>query len=274
MKFAARRSGATYREIDIPLPAASAAAIAERVISGLSDRTRVLVLDHVTSPTALVFPLELVAKACAECGVDLLVDGAHAPGMLPLDLTALGAIGVAWYTGNLHKWCGAPKGTAFLWARADRAADVHPAVISHWYGEGLSAEFHWQGTRDHAGWLCAGAAIDFLARFGWDHVRAHNRAMATWAHTYLCDRLNVEPISPRDGSLLGSMATMRLPPPLDAVDDARLKVLQQMLYDDYLVEAPLISRASGKFFRVSCPIYTTPREIERLAEAIEQLKRI
>jgi isopenicillin-N epimerase len=271
MKFIAKQSGAIHREIDLPLPIESSDAIAERIIAGLSPRTRLLVLDHITSPTAVVFPIEPIARACRERGIDLLVDGAHAPGMVPLDLESLGKEGVTFYAGNLHKWCCAVKGTAFLWARGDRANDVHPTVISHWYGEGLSAEFHWQGTRDHAGWLTAGAAIDWMGRWGWEKIRAHNNTMAAWAHQMLCDRLGVEPISPRDCSLLGSMATVRLPPPLDQVDEERLKELQQSLYTDHRIEMPLVSWGGQKFLRVSCQIYNSAGDYERVVEWAQSL---
>lgn len=268
MTFVARQTGATYREVDVPLPVASADAVADTVVGAISDRTRLLVVDHVTSPTGLVFPVKAIARACAGRGVELLVDGAHAPGMLPLDLTALGSLGVTYYAGNLHKWCCAPKGTAFLWVGPDRSADVHPTVVSHWYGDGLAAEFHWQGTRDPGGWLSAPAAIDFLGRLGWDRVRAHNRAMAAWAHATLCDRFGVAPISPPDNSLLGSMATVRLPPPLDRMTDAEQAALQQSLYTDHKVEVPLFHWGGHRLLRVSCQVYNTPADYERLEEVI------
>lgn len=268
MKFAATQVGGTVREIELPLPIMSSQAIAERVIGAFSTQTRLLVIDHVTSPTALVFPVEAIARACAARGIELLVDGAHAPGMVPLDLRALGDAGVTFYAGNLHKWCCASKGTAFLWARPDRAKTVHPLVISHNYGQGMSEEFGWQGTRDYAGWLSAGAAIDFLGSFDWNAVRAHNHAVATWAHQMLCARLQVEPISPLDGVLLGSMATVRLPPPLNALDAPGLCALQQSLYDEQKIEVPLFTWSEQAFLRVSCQIYNTPEDYERLAVEI------
>jgi hypothetical protein len=112
-------------------------------------------VDHVTSPTAIRLPIERIVDVCAARGVDVLIDGAHAPGMLELDIEAIGA---AYYAGNLHKWVGAPPGAAFLWVRPDRQAHVHPTVISHFLDEGLAAEFAWQGTRDVSAWLAAGDA--------------------------------------------------------------------------------------------------------------------
>jgi isopenicillin-N epimerase len=273
MRCVAAAAGATCREVDVPLPVASAGGVSGPLAAAIGDRTRLVVVDHVTSPTGLVFPVEAIADACKARGVDLLVDGAHAPGMLPLDLTRLGERGVSYYAGNLHKWCCAVKGTAFLWARADRAADVHPAVVSHWYGDGMSAEFHWQGTRDPAGWLTAPDALAFLGHLGWDAVRGHNHDMGVWAHAMLCERFGVEPVSPIDGSLLGSLATVPLPPSLDAMDDARHAELQQSLYTDHRIEVPLVSWGSRRFLRVSCQVYNEPAEYEHLADVVLRLAR-
>ncbi|HEX8916061.1 MAG TPA: aminotransferase class V-fold PLP-dependent enzyme [Humisphaera sp.] len=273
MKHRCAETGATYREVDVPLPIRSAEQIVDAVVAGLRPETKLLVVDHVTSPTALVFPIEPIAAACRERGVDLLVDAAHAPGQLSLDLADLGRRGVSFYTGNLHKWCCAPKGTAVLWAHPDREADLHPLVVSHWYGEGLFKEFGWQGTRDHSAWLTAGAAIDYLGQWGWDAVRAHNHALAIWAHRMLCDRFGVEPVSPPDGSLLGSMATVPLPPPLDAMTDAEHDALQQALYTDHGVEVPLVKWGGRRFLRVSAQVYNVPAEYERVGDVVLKAAR-
>ncbi|MDB5295708.1 MAG: Aminotransferase, partial [Phycisphaerales bacterium] len=272
MKFVCARSGATYREVDVPLPVGPADDVTRAVVAGLRPNTRLLVVDHVTSPTAVVFPVGAIADACAARGVDLLVDGAHAPGMLPLDLAALGRRGVTHYAGNLHKWCCGPKGAAFVWARDDRRAAVHPLVTSHWAGEGFEAEFHWQGTRDHSNWLAAGAALDFMGQWGgWDRVRGHNHRMAAWAHAMLCDRFGVEPLTPTDGSMLGSMATVRLPARLADLTDADQAALQQSLYTDHRIEVPLVAWGGGRFLRVSCQVYNEPAEYERLADVVLRL---
>ena len=264
-RYAASRAGARYREIDVPLPARSAAAIADAVLAALGDRTRLLVIDHVTSPTALVFPVREIAAGCAARGVDLLVDGAHAPGMLEFDVPALGA---AYYAGNLHKWCCAPKGCGFLWARLDRQPAVHPAVISHHLGEGFAREFDWQGTRDVTAWLTAPAAIEFMAKLGWERVRAHNHALAAWAHGLLCARFGVESVSPPDGSLLGSMATVRLPAALQSMTEAQGTALQQRMYSEHRIEVPIVPWSGQWFLRVSCQAYNAAAEYERLADAV------
>lgn len=269
MKYTCARSGAAYREVDVPLPACSSQAIADTVIGGLSDRTRILVIDHVTSPTALVFPVEAIAVTCAARGIDVLIDGAHAPGMIPLNV---GRTGAAYYVGNLHKWGFAPRGAAFLWVRPDLQERVHPAVVSHFYNEGFGREFSWQGTRDLSAWLAVPAAIEFTHALGAEAIRAHNHALATWAHQMLCDRMNVaEPLSPLDGSMLGSMAALPLTEKISELTDVQLEALQQRLYDVHRVEVPLMRFGSRVLLRVSCQVFNHARQYERVPEIVERM---
>ena len=268
MRLAARRAGGTVREVAVPLPVTSAADVLDRIVAGLSPATRLLVIDHVTSPSGLVFPVAAIVAACGERGVDVLVDGAHAPGMLPLDV---GRLNPAYYAANLHKWCCCPKGTAFLWVAPSHQADVHPTVISHRLDEGFANEFAWQGTRDKSAWLTAPTALAFLADLGWDAVLAHNHQMAVWAHAMLVDRWQVEPVSPLDGSMLGTMATVRLPGRLAELDGPALTALQQRLHDEHRIEVPLIGWPGGAMLRVSCQAYNTPADYERLADVIARV---
>jgi isopenicillin-N epimerase len=270
MKFTCDRSGATYREVDVPLPVRSADDIADAVIGTLSDRTRLLVIDHVTSPTALVFPVERITAACAGRGVDVLIDGAHAPGMIPLNV---GRTGAAYYAGNLHKWAFAPRGAAFLWARPDRQARIHPAIISHHYGEGFCREFSWQGTRDLSAWLAVPRALQFASDLGLDAVREHNHAMAVWAHQLLCDRLRIdEALSPLDGSLIGSMAAVPLGERFSALDDRQVESIQQRLYTEHRMEVPLMRLGGRLLLRVSCQVYNEPGQYERVAQVVGNLQ--
>ena len=270
MKFTCARSGATCREVDVPLPVKSSDDIADAVIAGLSDRTRLLVIDHITSPTALVFPVAQITAACARRGVDVLIDGAHAPGMVPLNVERIGA---AYYAGNLHKWAFAPRGAAFLWVRPDRQAQIHPAVISHHYGEGFCREFSWQGTRDLSAWLAVPRALEFATNLGSDAVQEHNHALAAWAHRLLCDRMRVDhPLSPLDGSLLGSMAAVPLNR-LASLDDQQVESLQQRLYVEQRTEVPLMRFGNRLILRVSCQVYNEPRQYERVAEVLSGIGR-
>lgn len=268
MKHAARRAGAGYREIEIPLPVQSPDQIADLVLSGLTPTTRLLVVDHITSPTALIFPIERIMAECARRGVDVLIDGAHAPGMVPLNVPATGA---TYYAGNLHKWACAPKGSGFLWVRPDRQSAIHPLVVSHYLGEGFTREFGWQGTRDISAWLSVPRAIQFLSEIGWEKIMAHNHAMARWVQQMLCEAWDIAPISPMDGSMLGSMATIPLPAPLSELTEPQAAVVQQKLYNDHRIEAPLMRWGGRTCVRPCCQIYNVVDDYERLAIAVRKL---
>jgi isopenicillin-N epimerase len=248
------------------MPFRSPDEVTAAVESALSGRTRLVVIDHITSPTAIIFPVREIIDRCAARGVDVLVDGAHAPGMIELDIESLGA---AYYCGNLHKWCCAPKGAAFLWVRPDRQKGVHPPTISHFLDQGLTAEFDWQGTTDITAWLSAPAAIEFLSRFGWDRVREHNHRLATWSQQHLCDRWRTAPNSPADGSMLGSMTTVTLPQPMKRFESR--EAITRLLFERFRVEAPAVDWAGGRYVRPCCQVYNTAADIERLAEAVTSL---
>jgi isopenicillin-N epimerase len=269
MKEIARRARAVCREVAIPLPVVSSQQIADLVLGAISPKTRLLVIDHVTSPTALVFPVEQIVAGCREKGVAILIDGAHAPGMLPLNVQQIGA---DYYAANLHKWVCAPKGTAFLWVTPEHQAGVHPAVISHNLDQGLAKEFTWQGTRDLSSWLTAPTAINFMEDLAWDQVMRHNHQLASWAHAMLVERWDVEPISPLDGSLLGSMATVQLPGKLAELDGQDAIDFQQRLYTELSLELPVVRFDNRTFIRVSCHVYNVPGDYERLAEILLKIR--
>lgn len=265
MKFIARKSGADYKEIDIPIPVGSAADIEEAILRAISSRTKLLVIDHVTSPTALVFPVRKILATCADRGVDVLIDGAHAPGMLRLNV---GELAPAYYSGNLHKWGCAPKGCAFLWVRPDKQSGIHPLVVSHFLDQGMAKEFAWQGTRDFSAWFSIPRAIQYMAKIGWEAVMTHNHAMAVWANQFLCARWDVRSISPIDGSMLGSMATVPLPPPLDILANEEVQKFQQGLHDHRRIEVPIMTWAGRNYVRPCCQIYNVTEDIVRLADAL------
>jgi isopenicillin-N epimerase len=174
-RYVAERAGARVTEAAVPFPRPDADAIVASVAAALTPRTKLAVIDHITSGSALVLPLERIVTACHAAGVPVLVDGAHGPGQVTLDLPSLGA---DWYVGNCHKWLCAAKGSAFLWAAPSRQAGLHPVTISHGFGAGFLAEFDWTGTRDCSAWLSVGAAIDFHARLGGAALRARNVGLA------------------------------------------------------------------------------------------------
>jgi len=268
MRHLADRRDVTVRFIDVPIPMTSPEAATEQIVSALDDRTHLLIVDHVASQTAVRLPVERIVAACSERGIDVLVDGAHAPGMIPLDIERIGA---AYYAGNLHKWVCAPPGAAFLWVRPDRQEAVHPNVISHYLGDGFAAEFAWQGTRDISPWLCVPEAIDAMDALAgpgsWPRIMTHNHDLATWAQRFLSDALGVDPTTPGDGSMLGSMTSVRIPPALrerfespDAMHDS--------IYDEHGIEVPVFEWGSHWLVRASCQVYNRPHEYERLADVL------
>ena len=256
--------GVVLREAEVPLPVRSARDWIDPVAEAFNERTRLLLIDHITSPTALVLPVEAIVRLARARGIFTIVDGAHAPGSIALDIDAVGADA---YAANMHKWCCAPKGSGILVVRRGLEAQVHPLATSHEYGRGLTLEFDWQGTRDATAWLATPAAIEFFERAGWPAVRERNHALAAWTQRELCARWQVEPISPLDGSMLASMTTVRIPAGAEA-RFASPAALQAALYDRERVEIPVIDWKGRWHVRVSCHLHTAPEMVARLDAAM------
>jgi isopenicillin-N epimerase len=274
----AARSGARLVTANVPFPVRSGEEVVECVLRAATRRTRMAFLDHVTSPTALVLPVARLVKEFEARGVPTLVDGAHAPGMLPVNLALLGC---SYYTGNLHKWVCAPKGAAFLWTREDHQSKLQPAVISHGNNtrrDGYSSyqdRFDWAGTFDPTAWFCAGEAIRWMGRRlpgGWPELRRRNRELAVKARALLAKALEVEPPCP--ASMLGSMATLPLPDRFQGVPGrGRMDAEQSRLYDRFSIEVPFLrfGQPERRYFRVSAQLYNTLEEYEYLAGALRIL---
>ena len=273
LRWVAERDGAEYVEIPVPLPAHDSEELATRMVDALPERTRLFVIDQVSSPTAVRFPIERIITACHERDIEVIVDGAHAPGMVDVDVSELARLGALAWTGNFHKWCFVPKGCAVLHVRADRRHEIHPTTISHFLGEGFQREFEWQGTMDFTPWLTVPASLAFIEEtFGWDRLRTHNHHLATWAQGRLAERWGTDPLTPPDGSMLGSMASVVAPKALQERFEEAAE-LQLALYDDHRVEVPVHSRGEDWLVRVSAQAYNTPEEYERLGDAVLELAR-
>ncbi len=265
--FVCEGAGARYVRRPVALPVSTPGDVAEAVWSGVTPRTRVLFLSHITSTTALVFPVAELVRRAREAGLVTVVDGAHAPGQVPLDLRALGA---DFYGGNCHKWMNAPKGSAFLFARREAQPLLHPLVVSWgWRPErpGRSRfvdEHEWQGTRDIAAYLSVPAAIEFMAAHDWGRMRerCHGRAVAAR------DRVDAvtgrPPIATAAAGWLAQMATMQLPP-------CDHELLQRRLYDEFAVEVPTFSWNGGSYIRVSIQAYNDAADVDALVRALERL---
>ena len=275
---AARRARARLVVVPIPFPIRSGDEVLERILRVATRRTRLAILDHVTSNSALIFPIREIIQGLAARGIDTLVDGAHAPGMVPLDVTKLGA---AYYTANLHKWVCAPKGAAFLWAREDRQQGLQPAVISHGNNRTrmgftpFQDRFDWAGTFDPTAWLCAGEAIGWMGRLlpgGWPELRRRNRALALQARRILCQRLDLD--APSRENMVGAMATLPLPGRFQkSPASGKIDPEQLLLYDKFGIEVPFLrmGRPERRFFRISAQIYNSSADYEYLADALERL---
>lgn len=281
LEYAASRWGAKVVVAKLPWPLSSPDAVVDTVLAHVTPRTRLLLVDHVSSQTAVVMPVARLIATLRERGVETLVDAAHAPGMLPLSLRTLGA---GYYTGNCHKWLCAPKGAAFLHVRRDLQPGLKPVAVSHGHNSGrkdrsqFRLDFDWTGTHDPSAFLCVPEAIRVVGGLlpgSWPAVMESNRAKALAARKLLCERLRVTPDCPEE--MVGSMATVRLPdgfperpePPL-FVDPLHLR-----LFDEHRIEVPIVPwpRPPHRHVRVSAQLYNTHAEYEALGDALEALLR-
>ena len=272
VRFATQRAGARLRVARVPFPIKDENEVLQAIQRELSPQTRLLVIDHVTSPTALVFPLKQIIDLAKSNGVRVLVDGAHAPGMVPVDLVQLGA---DYYTANHHKWLCAPKASGFLFVDPKWQNEVRPTVISHGANRDVPgrsrflAEFDWVGTYDPTPILTVPTAIEFLRslRPGGTSVLMHeNRQQALAAQTILAKALNIE--APAPTSMIGSMVTIPLPDVHDRYGNDP-DLLQQQIYNQYQFELPIFLGPDRQWLlRVSLQAYNTVGQIERLSECL------
>jgi isopenicillin-N epimerase len=265
LTYIADRHGAVLTEVPLTLPVAGPDAIIDAVAAALHPGLRLAVLDHITSPSALVLPIRDMIALCHDAGLRVLVDGAHAPGMIDLDVAALGA---DWYAGNCHKWLFAPKGCGFLWARADRVEGLHPTVISHGYGQGFEAEFDWTGTRDFSAWLAVTAAIDFIEDQGAAAIRAYTHTLAREQAARLAGAWGTDVAGPPD--MVAAMAAIRLPGARPGTWEAAATINNE-LWARHRIEVPIRALNGGLWVRISAQIYNTRDEYAALAEAVSAL---
>ena len=251
-----RQTGAKFVEARIVLPVSDEDSLVKAVKEKFSRRTKLLVLDHIASPTGLIFPVKRIAALARARGAKVLVDGAHAPGQLELDIPSLGA---DWYAGNCHKWLYAPKGCGFLWARRKAQAGIHPPVISHGYGKGFAAEFDWTGTRDFSAWLAVPTALDFLRGLGPARVRAYCHGLAVRKAREISRAWRM----PCDGppAMHGSLIAIRLPDRLQRRDPRQL---MREWVTRHRVVVPLMPDGGVLWARISAQVYNAPKDYERL----------
>ncbi|HLI20280.1 MAG TPA: aminotransferase class V-fold PLP-dependent enzyme [Stellaceae bacterium] len=257
--YTASRSGARVVEAKIDLPMTDERAILRAVSSRCGIRTKLAIFDHIASHSALVLPVATLTRLAHEAGARVMIDGAHAPGQIALDVPALGA---EWYVGNLHKWYFVPRSCGFLWASAAARKLIHPLAISHGYGDGFRAEFEWTGTRDVTPGLAAPAALDFHRDLGGAALMARNVALAREAATLLARRWRTVTAGPL--ASFAAMATVRLPRDGNA-SGADANALMRELSERHGIAAAIVALEGALWVRVAAQAYNEIGEYERLA---------
>jgi len=268
--FICAKTGATYIHQPLPLPIQSEEGMVSQFWAGVTPRTRVIYLSHITSPTALRLPIEQICALARDAGILTVIDAAHSPGQIPVDLQALRADVVF---GNLHKWMMSPKGAAFLYARQEIQPILEPLIVSWGFGNspqfGSGSRFidffQWTGTKDPSAALAVPNAIKFMDEHNWGSVRRECHALLIQVVERVCDLVNLPPLYPLDGAFFSQMAIAPLPPDVD------IAILKTRLYEECKVEVPLIQWQDRKFVRISIQGYNAPEDADALVNGLERL---
>ena len=264
------RRDATFVDQPIEMPLTTAEDFVEQLWAGVTPRTRIITLSHLTSATALRFPVEEVCRRARAAGIITVIDGAHAPGQIDLDLEAIGA---DFYTGNCHKWLSAPKGAGFIYARPERQELLDPLVISWgWQAErpGPSRfvdNFGWSGTDDPSAYLSVPAAIQFQREHDWPTVRANCRKLVQDARNRIAELTGLPEVAPDSEEFWQQLAVI----PVPRIDAGELKT---RLYDDYRIEIPCVTFQGRNYVRISIQAYNTQEDVDRLVQAIREIFKL
>jgi isopenicillin-N epimerase len=287
----AERTGARIVRARVPFPIRQESEVTDAILAACTPRTRLALVSHITSPTGLVLPVEAIIPVLAARGIEVLLDGAHAPGHLPLNVSALAALGCTYYTGNFHKWVCAPKGCAFLWVHPDRregARAIVPLSISHGFNSARADRsrfrllFDFAGTADYAPFLAAPFALDAMAAMspgggdegrvgGWPGIMKHNRDLALAGRAILIAALGTEPTCPE--SMVGALATATLPARTAREADAPTAYhdpLQDRLITHWSIQVPIVPFPAppARHVRIAAQVYNTPDQYRYLARAL------
>jgi isopenicillin-N epimerase len=264
--FICEKTGAKYIRHPIPLPVTTHADFVELFWSAVTPQTRVIFISHITSPTALIFPVAEICRRARQAGILTVIDGAHVPGQIPLDIEA---VGPDFYSGNFHKWLCTPKGSGFLFARREHHAILDPLVISWGWTEDASfvKQNTWQGTRELAAFISVPAAIKFQHEHDWGTVRQRCHQLASAARAQISEMSGREPLSPDSTEWFAQMVTAPLPP-------CDPETLKRRLYDEYCVEVPIVVWKDKPYIRVSFQGYNTAEDLERLLTGLRAILQI
>jgi len=262
-KAATHDRGATLRIAETPFPLHAAQQVVDAIAGALNARTRLVVVDHVTAQTALVLPVAAIVAACHERDIPVVVDGAHAPGSIAVDIPSLGA---DWYAANLHKWAHAPRPCGILWARPDRQAPLHHPVASWGYGGGFHQEFDHVATNDPTSYLAAPEGIALLREWRFESVLAYIHQLAWDAGQILTTCWGTTLDAPR--AMIGAMVTVPLPESAGSTPADATTLRLQLLVEDR-IEVPVHAWRGRLWTRVSAQVYNDKSDIERLAAAVK-----
>jgi isopenicillin-N epimerase len=278
-KWFCEKANAKVVVAEIPFPISSPEEVTAVILNKVSAKTKLVMIDHITSPTGIIFPVKEIVAALNSRGIDCLVDGAHAPGMLDLNLEEINA---AYYTGNCHKWTCSPKGSALLHVRKDKQHLIHPLSVSHAYDvpdvkEKLwSSNFFWPGTNDYTTYLCVKDAINFMGNLfdgGWNELRNNNRNLVLAARKMLGEKMNTPLPAPEE--MIGSLSNIFLSKTeLPEYGFNYIDPLQNKLWDEYKIEVPVIiwnKTEPRLWFRISAQCYNSIEQYEYLGEALADL---
>jgi isopenicillin-N epimerase len=269
LNFVAERWGAKVVVANIPFPINSSDEMINSILTQITPRTKLVLVDHISSQTGLIFPLKRLIQELNTQGIESLVDGAHAPGMLPLNLHEINA---TYYSGNCHKWLSAPKGAAFLYVKPDKQAAIRPLTISHGANSPrtdrsrFQLEFDWMGTHDPTAYYCIPEAIKFMGSLlgvGWLELMQYNHKMVIDARKMLSDQLDIA--LPCPDEIIGSMATIILPDKIQLITK-----LQEKLWQQFKIEVPVIpwDNQPQKLLRISAQVYNKKSDYHKLTQAL------
>lgn len=275
LDHAAQTKGAVIKKAAIPFPVKSENEITESILGLITKKTKLIFIDHVTSETAMIMPVKKICNEANRLGIDIFIDGAHAPGMIPLDISA---INPTYYTGNCHKWICAPKGSAFLYVRPDRQENTIPPVISNYFRQGETANeklhnsFDWSGTMDYTSHACVGKTIEYLRDNidgGWNEIMKRNHELAITGRNIIAKELHLDQYLADE--LIGSMATIKLNSTAVIDPSTGLDIIQIELLDKYNIETVITTLYPTKqrILRISAALYNNENDYELLAEALK-----
>jgi isopenicillin-N epimerase len=268
--YTCAKTGARYKRQAIRLPVSSSEEVVEQLWEGVTGRTKVIFLSHITSPTALTLPVGRICQRAREAGITTIIDGAHAPGQIPVDLETIGA---DFYAGNCHKWMLSPKGAGFLHTRRDKQHLVEPLVVSWGWGQNAPYttgsdyldQLEWWGTKDPSAYLAVPAAIRFMEEHDWPDARRRCNTLLGEAIERINDLTGLASIYPDEERLYHQMAVVPLP------NTENLKEFQSRLHSDYRIEVPCVEWQERQFVRVSVQAYNTREDLEALLKALEEM---